>query len=436
MKKTLRFLSLLVFLTVLTGCFAAAASAEAIEITIPHYKTGENVGAKFFLPQVERFNTLYEGKYHVVIEELTQDLYVEKIKQLGLQGKLPPVIEGGDTEWIREVVIPNNMFYDLSGVLAGHPEIDAITTEWNRAYNTTADGKFVTLNFNVVRPMTLYYNEAMLPLAKAPGEYADWAELLAQMGGNKIAFMTGENAWTTMLTFSSLVAAEEGGVQLLSEHQIEKLTDFSHPALLAATEKLQAMLQKYASSNTVGAVYADAANAFMSKNAAIIANGSWMVGDFAPDARDKWSNGFDGATVRGAVFPGNIAVSGTSGSFGWWIPATATDDQKECASAFLAFILSAEELEAYMLAEGGTAPLLAPSEAFLSRRAAENPLLDEYVGAVNAQTVLIPAFADCIPSSVANTGFGTLLPKLIDGTLTPAQFLEQLGVMAKEAMDV
>ena len=435
MKKTLRFVSLLLLCTMLMGLLAVPAMAEAIQITIPHYKTGENVGAKFFLPQVERFNKQYEGKYSVVIEELTQDLYVEKIKQLGLQGKLPPVIEGGDTEWIRNVVIPNNMFYDLSGILKEHPEIDAITTEWNRAYNTTADGKIVTLNFNVVRPMTLYYNAALLPLTKTPGEYTNWDELLKELGDNKIAFMTGENGWTTMLTFSSLIAAEEGGVQLLTDHQVEKLTDFNHPALLAATEKLQAMLQKYASSNTVGAVYADAANAFMSNNAAIIANGSWMVGDFAADAKDKWSNGFDGSTVHGAVFPGNIAVSGTSGSFGWWIPATATDAEKECASAFIAFILSPAELESYMLAEGGTAPLLAPSKEFLEKRAAENPLLDEYVGAVHADTILIPAFADCIPTSVANTGFGSLLPKLIDGSLTPAQFLTQLGVMAKEAMD-
>lgn len=435
MKKTLRFVSLLLLCAVLMGLLAVPAMADVIEITIPHYRAGENVGAKFFLPQVERFNQKYEGKYHVVIEELTQDLYVEKIKQLGQQGKLPPAIEGGDADWIRNVVIPNNMFYDLSSILKENPEIDAMTTDWNRSYNTTPDGKMATLNYNVLRPMTLYYNEALLPLTKAPGEYASWDELLKELGDNKIAFMTGENAWTTMLIFSSLIAAEEGGVQLVSDHQVDKLTDFSHPALLAATEKLQAMLQKYASSNTVGAVYADASNAFMSNNAAIIANGSWMVGDFAPDAKDKWSNGFDGSTVRGGVFPGNIAACSTTGGYGWWIPATATDAQKECASAFLAFILSPAELEAHMLAEGGTAPLLTPSKEFLEKRKADNPLLDEYVGAVNADTILIPAFADCLPSSVANTGFGSLLPKLIDGSLAPAQFLEQLGVMAKEAVE-
>lgn len=435
MKKTLRFVSLFLLCTLMLGVWSAPAVAEVIQITIPHYKTGENVGAKFFLPQVERFNQQYEGKYQVVIEELTQDLYAEKLKQLALQNKLPPVIEGGDTEWIRNVVIPGNLFYDLTNVLKAYPDIDASLTDWDRAYNTTADGKLVSVPFGVVRPMTMFYNAALLPLSKKPGEYADWAALLAEMGDQKIAFMTGENAWTTMLTFSALIAGEVGGVQLLKEHQIDKLTDFSHPALLAALTKLQAMLQKYASSNTIGAVYADAANAFMSNNAAIIANGSWMVGDFAEQAKDKWSNGFNGADVHGGVFPGNIAVCGTAGSFGWWIPSTASDAEKECASAFLAFMFTPAEQEAYMLAEGGTAPRLTPSETFLSKRAAESPLLDEYVGSVNADTLLVPPFGDCIPTSVSSTGFGSLLPKLIDNSITPAQFLEQLGVMAQEAMD-
>lgn len=32
------------------------ASSEVVEVTIPTYLAGENVGAKFFLPEVERFN--------------------------------------------------------------------------------------------------------------------------------------------------------------------------------------------------------------------------------------------------------------------------------------------------------------------------------------------------------------------------------------------
>ena len=54
----------------------------------------------------------------------------------------------------------------------------------------------------------------------------------------------------------------------------DKLWDYFLPN--NAVTKLQKMMQTNASANTVGAAYADAANAFMSKNASIICNGSWM----------------------------------------------------------------------------------------------------------------------------------------------------------------
>lgn len=61
-------------------------SGKVIEVTVPTYKTGENAGAAYFEPMIERFNAKYEGKYHITIEEVTQDVYPEKLKQLGQQG--------------------------------------------------------------------------------------------------------------------------------------------------------------------------------------------------------------------------------------------------------------------------------------------------------------------------------------------------------------
>lgn len=426
MKKTL---ALVLAAMMLLGMMSFA-SADVITITVPHYKTGENVGAVFFLPQVERFNAKYEGKYHIEIEELTQDMYTEKIKQLGQQNKLPVLIEGGETEWLKNVVIPNHMYADLSDVLANNPELKALMIEDHIAAQTQEDGTFFSITYPVVRPMGMYYNGSMLDLGdKTPADMS-WDEFLAALGDNKIALMTGENAWTTMLVFSSLIAAEEGGADLLRAHTVDKLYDYNQPCIINAVAKLQNILQNYASSNTIGAVYADAANAFMSKQAAVIANGSWMVGDFASND-GKWSNGFDGSDVHGAVLPGNVALTNVGEGFGWWIPATATAEEQEAAKAFIAFIMSQEELEAYMLAEGGVAPNMTVSAEY-EKSAAENPLLYEYVNAVNADTILCPSFGDCIPSSVSDTEFGTLLPNLASGNMTPEQFCQELSAAAEE----
>lgn len=431
MKKFTRIAAFL--LVALMMVSVAAVAAAEIVVTLPHYKTGENVGAKFFEPQVARFNEKYDGQYEIVIEEITQEMYADKMKQLGQQRKLPFLVEGGDMDWIKNVVVPNGMFYDLTEFLGEHPEVASLIPSYDSEFNTTENG-YATLNYNVVRPIGLYYNSEMLPLEKAPAEYT-WADFEAAMGENKMAHMTGENAWTSVLTLSAMIALEEGGVELLNAHTVDKIADYSHPAIVNAVAKFQAHLQKYASATTVGAIYADAANSFMSKGSAVIANGSWMVGDFAEDG-GKWSNGFNGATVKAGMFPGNVGIATTTGAYGWWIPATTEGDELEVAKAFLAFMMSQEELEYYMLAEGGSHQGFEPSAEFLAKRAADSALLDEYCSAVNAETVMIPNIADCMPHSVANTTFGTLLPKLIDGSYTAEQFCEQLTKAAAEALDL
>ncbi|MCK5672711.1 MAG: hypothetical protein KAH95_05010, partial [Spirochaetales bacterium] len=103
MKKTLTFIFILVFLCTGSMLFAGGETEKAaggeVVITIPHYKAGQNVGGKFFLPQVARFNEKYAGTYKLVIEEIPQDSYLGKIKQLAQQNKLPALIEGADKKW-------------------------------------------------------------------------------------------------------------------------------------------------------------------------------------------------------------------------------------------------------------------------------------------------------------------------------------------------
>ena len=428
MKKFQKPISIILMLALFLSCVSFACADGVIEVTLPTYKTGENVGAIFFEPLVERFNAAYEGKYHITLEELTQDMYTDKIKQLGAAKSLPFLVEGGDSEWIKQVVIPNDMFVDLSGLIAENNLMD-ILIDSQVAYNTTEDGKVFSICVPVTRPMGLYYNGAMIDLGDKTCADLSWDEFAGYLGDNKIAFMTGENAWTTQLVLGSLIAVEEGGAELLSSHTIDKLMDYNQPCVINAVTKLQKLMQEYGSSNQIGAVYADAANAFMSNSAAVIANGSWMAGDFAEDG-GKWSNGFDGATVRGDVLPGNVALANNDG-YQYWIPSTVSPEAQEVGKAFILFSLQPENIEAYMLAEGGVAPKLTPSEAYIAS-ASENKLLYEYVNAVGPETIIVPNVGDIMTSSIGNTEFGNLLPLLISGELTPEAFCAQLSLLAQE----
>ena len=255
-------------------------------------------------------------------------------------------------------------------------------------------------------------------------------EFADALGNEKIAFMTGENAWTTGLFFSSLIVDEPGGAEMLNAGLSEKIYDYTGPIWVNAAARLQQFLTRHASGGTLGAAYADAANAFMSAKAAVIPNGPWMVNDFASGSQDKWSGGFSGDHVRGDMYPGNTAIANVKG-YHWWMPATASEAEAEAALAFLEFIMTPQELEAYMLAEGGTAPNLDASEDFLTEQA-ENPILSDLSTAVNSDTTITIAVYDVMPHSIGNVEFGKLLPKLIDGSFTPAEFLEELTKKAEE----
>lgn len=408
----------------------AAEPAKLVEITIPTYRIGDNVGAKFFLPQVERFNKKYEGKYKVNLEEVQQDAYNDKIKQLYQQNMLPPLILGGDKDWINQVIVANKKYYDLKSWLDSKPDLKARLLPDSLAYNTQADGSIVGLPLLVTRPIGVFYNQTMMKPSKRIGEM-NWDELDQALGSNKIAFMTSENAWTTQLFLSALIVKNGGADLLKNGASKERIKDFSDPIWEKSFGELQKYLQKYKSANTLGAAYADAANCFMSKQAAMIQNGSWMIGDFK--APDKWSNGFKGDDVKADIFPGNVAFDNLYG-YWWWMPAGLPQDQADAALAFLEFVASPEEIEGFMLAEGGIAPMQTMSDSYKTELAKDR-LLSEYSTAVNDKTTITPSFSDAVVTAVGDTqgAFPTTLPKLIDGSMTPAQFAAEMTKKAQEA---
>ncbi len=431
-KGTMSVVTALLLFGIALPLFAGGDAEEqadgVVELVIPHYKAGQNVGARFFLPQVERFNAAYEGRYRIVIEELPQDGYRDKIKQLAQQDRLPALIEGADHIWFEDVMVANDRVLDLGPWLDEHPEIGSLLIDDAVEYNTQG-GKIVSLPFAVVRPIGLFYNETLYEPTQRIGAMT-FDEFVASLGDDRIAFMTSENAWTTGLFLTSLIMDEPGGVEMLRAGVVDKVYDYTGPIWLAATTKLQRFLQDHATLNTLGAAYADAANAFMSRNAAVIANGPWMVNDFTPDAADKWSGGFSGEQVRGDIYPGNAAIANVM-DYNWWIPVSASEREREAALAFLEFMMQPDELEAFMLAEGGTAPKLEVSPDFLEALA-ENPILSDLATAVNADTAFSVAVYDVMPNSIANEEFGKQLPKLIDGSFTPAEFLAELTEKAEE----
>lgn len=56
------------------GKTESASDGGEITLTIPTFFVGENVGAVYFEPAVERFNEANKGKYHIELEEVKKSL--------------------------------------------------------------------------------------------------------------------------------------------------------------------------------------------------------------------------------------------------------------------------------------------------------------------------------------------------------------------------
>ncbi len=380
-----------------------------------------------------RFNEQNEGKYEVKLEEVVESGYADKISQLAQTGDIPILISGITKEMMETVLIPRNLYYPMNDFLDEHPEIADLCLDSSVEYCTLDNGDIVSVPIVTVSNMGLYYNSDMY---SPDGNICDMTmdDFLDSLGDNKIAFQTVDNAWTTMLFYSALVANEDGGAELLQSYDGEVCYDFTDDAFVKAAEKLVDVWDKYAANNSLGAAYADAANGFMSDASAVIFNGSWMNSEFSEDSSDNWSNGFDGANVVSDYFPGNVALGSEVGYGRWIMTNNGTDEELECAQAFLAFLYSQDELEQFALTEGCQIPNMTYSDDFLDALN-QDPLVARQTELVTEDTLIVPTVADIMVTSVADSVFANDLVQLVNGAITPEDFCQDLTKKSQESAD-
>ncbi|MBP3961592.1 ABC transporter substrate-binding protein [Paenibacillus lignilyticus] len=404
-----------------------ADTGKEVVIKFPSYKTGNNVGAIFYLPQIERFNQKYAGKYKIEIEEIVQDEYSKKIKLLYQQKKLPPLIEV-DKE-LADIMINNGDLLDLKPYIDNNPEINSILIEDSVKYNTDKNGKIVSLPLAFERPIGLYYNKELLqkagitePSATWDGFFSDLDKLKAA-GVTPLALMTGENGWTTMLLASAMIASVPEGQDLLAKGDI--VTNFNSPLWINTFAKVQKLLTDYTTKSALGATYSIAANEFFSDNTAMIANGPWMVGDFSNP--DKASDGFAGK-VGATIYPNGVAL-GSADGYWYSIPKDTPQETVDGLIEYFKFIYSPEELNAFLVAEGGFAPKLPmPDDA----KAKLDPILRQLNDEVGSKMkTLNRLIYDIVPQSVSDL-FAKNLPLLATNDMTPEQFCKAMTDAAEK----
>lgn len=229
------------------------ASDGEVVLNLPTFFCGENVGAVYFEPAVESFNEKFDGQYEVKLEEVVEASYNDKMSTLAQSGKLPVLVTPNGAEWINTVLVPRNLYYDTKEWLNESGIID-LCLDSSVEYSTQEDGSIVGVPIVTVSTTGLYYNGANYTPDKNICDMS-MDEFIASLDGQNMAWQTVDNAWTSMLFLTALVANEEGGAEWLQEYDGTKCYDYNTEWMVSAVTKLLDVWNQTGGSTYVGKAY-------------------------------------------------------------------------------------------------------------------------------------------------------------------------------------
>lgn len=436
MKKRLTALALAALMTAgcLSGCGGGgettdeSASTEStgseIVINYPTFQCGVNTASPVVDQLIEEFNAEHAGKYRIQKEDVPGDAnYVDKIKvQLGT-GDLPPVVYGGGYN-LLDLALAKDVVVDLTSYVEADPEWKALYSDVALTTNSR-DGK-IYASSSEGSLVGYFYNKDLFAQAGIDAPATTWDEFWQQCdklkaaGITPLALDTADSAWVTSLWAGAMIATSgDEGYEFMK--QMNPI-DYNNQPTIDAFTNVQKMLQEYTTLDAIGGKYEHAANNFLSGQAAMIANGPWMIGDFS----DETKTTADFADKVGvAIFPGNFVYDAPiQGYF-----VTKQDDPalEEAAVEMVKFFTSAHAQQVALEVQG---MVPASSTVEITETAKQNyPLLVEFLdlaeGATvrtdNLQATMYPNLLDVVSQD---------LPLLASGEMTPTEFCQTLSTEA------
>lgn len=436
MKKRLTALALAALMTAgcLSGCggggettdegASTESTGEEIVINYPTFQCGVNTASPVVDQLIEEFNAEYAGKYRIQKEDVPGDAnYVDKIKvQLGT-GDLPPVVYGGGYN-LLDLALAKDVVVDLTPYVEADPEWKALYSDValttnsrdGKIYASSSEGSLVGYFYN----KDLFEKAGIAEPAKTWDEFWEQCDKLKAAGITPLALDTADSAWVTSLWAGAMIATSgDEGYEFMK--QMNPI-DYNNQPTIDAFTNVQKMLQEYTTLDAIGGKYEHAANNFLSGQAAMIANGPWMIGDFS----DETKTTADFADKVGvAIFPGNFVYDAPiQGYF-----VTKQDDPalEEAAVEMVKFFTSAHAQQVALEVQG---MVPASSTVEITETAKQNyPLLVEFLdlaeGATvrtdNLQATMYPNLLDVVSQD---------LPLLASGEMTATEFCQTLSTEA------
>lgn len=365
---------------------ASTKGGEAT-VTIMSNFTSDISRGKVLDKLIAEFNKEHEGEYQVKsAAEPDWPTLQQKIRSMISAGNPPDLFLYNYN--------PNDRSREESGQLMDWTQYLDDDPEWKDRFSSDnldaieVDGQIPGIPGDQA-PALVYYHEDLLAKAGFDSFPKTWDEFLTaadklkadDVGG--LAMMTADDAWHTMNALSYL-AMSAGGPEAYAPG-----TSLDSDAVRTAAEDTKKLLE-LSTPDAVGANYAVSSRNFLSKQAAAVIDGPWLISSIQSDVEDACSVKVAPAPTfgDGALEPGSTVTD----SLNVWGAAKQSDEKKtEAVVEWMKFFTSNDS--AARMAVDGEYPLAVQTE--LSAK-------DEERASCQMKQVL--EIANNAPSSVVQMG--------------------------------
>lgn len=293
---------------------------------------------------VEEFNEMYDGQYHIVTEEIPGDeQYRDKLRAAAAADALPDLITGNIT--LMRDMWQSGKVVNLSPYLEADPEWRDKFVDDAFDYYTAEDDNIYAVPYSKDY-VGIYYNTALFEEAGVEEFPTTWDEFFAASEKLKEAGITPfamEGDWVTRLMWANMIGTQPGGEAWLKSQDPDRQFSGVEP-VIAGTEMLREYHQLgYVNEDAYTTMYSTAATLFLQADAAMIANGPWMINQIsgltAETAEGLYEN-VKYAPSPGVEEPGIIVITGEAG---FTVGAKDPEVIEGCVK-FLKFLLSDEQM--------------------------------------------------------------------------------------------
>lgn len=378
------------------------------EVKIPMTLTvNPSTGKKNEEAVVKAFNKEYKGVWKMDVEWVmeTEEDYRQNLKRQNVTDTLPAIVT--DIRLLPsfyQMMVKDGRLEELSEYIEQDEEWKGMIEPVVMESCSEADGEIylAPLSTAAFSCSGVFWNEELFAKAGITSFPETWEEFwqccktLESHGIIPLALHTEGTAWVPMLFTTAELASTETGEAFMKELYPDS---YQNPEGIQMAQILKRLFQY----TTEDAMYSDfdvAYTNFFSGEAAMVANGYWMINQIPEEYEDK---------VRFSAFPGNKLISSPE-TFGWGIISNYSDEVKKGALEFLKFRTRTNLKEKEELFEGDRSNLMKAAQ--------------DYLAAYERRPQLVPNYQVKWNSILQEEVLGDALPQLVQGKISEEKFTE------------